>query len=243
MVKIKFLGTGTSYPTRGRVSSSCLVTVNGTRFLIDIGPSVLRRLVEYGLSVNNIDLILLTHFHVDHSGDLPAFLFACNYGIEPRMKPLKIIGGEGVRSFFRRVSLAFPWIKPKSYDLQILKVVNGKYSFCGVEIETKRTNHNRESIAIRMNMGVSVVFSGDTDYSKNLIELSRGVDLLIVECSFPERKVKGHMNLPTLKRIVEASKPKQVVITHLYPDWDEKIGEISSPYTVSYDGMEIEFNR
>ena len=239
MAKIRFLGTGTSYPTLERASSSCLVNVDKKYILIDIGPTVLRRLVEYGVSVNDVDMIILTHFHVDHSGDLPAFLFACNYGVEPRKRPLVLIGGEGINSFFRRLSLAYPWIKPKNYDLKILRLVNGTYKWKGIGIRTKRTNHNRESIGVLLKMGKSVVFSGDTDYSRNLIELSRDVDLLVVECSFPVRKVKGHLNLHVLKKIVKSAKPKDVIITHLYPEWNGVKEKETLPYKLAYDGMEI----
>lgn len=241
MVKIKFLGTGTSYPTKNRVSSSCLVIIDQKKILIDIGPSILRRLVEYNLSVNDVDAIILTHFHVDHSGDLPAFLFACNYGIQPRKSPLLLVGGDGIKSFFRKLCGAYPWIKPKTYKLDVLSLANKTHLLDGIGITTKRTNHNKESIAIRLDSKVSIVFSGDTDYSRNLIELSRGVDLLIVECSFPLRKVKGHLNIETLRKMVELAKPKDVVITHLYPEWDETQINLESPYRLSYDGMEISF--
>ncbi|MCX7858084.1 MAG: ribonuclease Z [Deltaproteobacteria bacterium] len=240
MVKIKFLGTGTSCPTLERVSSSYLLYVGEKKLLIDIGPSVLRRLIEHGLNVNEVDLIVLTHFHVDHSGDLPAFLFACNYGLEPRRRPLYLLGGDGIKQFFRNLCNCYPWIKPKHYDLQVLRVVNESYLWNEVKIITKRVNHNRESIALRLDMGVSLVFSGDTDFSRNLIELSSGVDLLVVECSFPERKVKGHLNLHTLRKMIDKAKPKQVIISHLYPEWDKRMRDSSIPCIIAYDGLEID---
>lgn len=241
MVRIKFLGTGTSYPTSKRVSSSCLIFVDEKKLLLDIGPGVLRRLTEMNIPLEEIDIVFLTHFHVDHSSDLPAFLFSSNYGMGPRKRPLFIIGGDGVKSFFSKLCKAYPWIKPKTYTLTILKLVNRSYEWNGILISTKRVNHNKESIAIRLDTSVSLVFTGDTDFSKNLIEISRGVDLLITECSFPWTKIKGHMNLETVKKVVCKAKPKEVILTHLYPEWDEIKCDKLAPFRLAEDGMEIVF--
>jgi len=100
-MNIKILGTGTSIPSLKRLSSSYLVTIGDYRILIDAGPSVVRRLLEFGFTVEDIDLIIITHFHVDHTADLSTFLFACNYGIKPRQKPLTIIGGLVSGGFLR----------------------------------------------------------------------------------------------------------------------------------------------
>lgn len=238
MIKIEFLGTGTSVPSLKRVSSSIFVTGGSVKILIDIGPSVLRRLLERKIDPHEIDIIFLTHFHVDHSGDLPAFLFSSNYGIEPRTRPLWIMGGPGIISFLKKLYSIYPWIVPKFYELQVLNILTQSAQFGGIRISSKRVNHNKESVAIRIDGVKSFVFSGDTDYSRNLIDLSSGVDLLIAECSFPTRKVKGHLNLETLKRIVSKCNPKEVIITHLYPEWDN-FDFKDLPYKVAFDGMEV----
>jgi ribonuclease BN (tRNA processing enzyme) len=86
----------------------------------------------------------------------------------------------------------------------------------------------------------AVVFSGDTDYSANLIRLARGADLLVVECSFPEQKVKGHLDLASLERIVARAKPRQVLLSHLYPAWENFRGVLHAPLLLAEDGLEIE---
>lgn len=239
-MKIKILGTGTSIPRLNRLSSSYLVITENKNILIDIGPSVVRRLLEFGYNVNDVDAVLLTHFHVDHSADLPTFLFACNYGIEPREKPLLLLGGRGLNSFFKGMAYIYPWIKPNHYKLTLKTMRNSTYFFDDILLETVSVNHNRESIAIKVTQKKSVVFSGDTSFSKNLIKLVHNSDLLITECSFPERDVKGHLNLKTLKTIVEKAKPERVILSHLYPDWDAFSGVLYEPYLIAEDGMEID---
>lgn len=238
-MKLHILGTGTAIPRIERGSSAYLVAAPGVNVLIDAGPSVVRRLLETGYEVDDIDVLVLTHFHVDHTADLSTFFFACNYGRVPRTKPLIIIGGKGIAGFYRGLQAVYPWIRPKTYDLEIKRLVNGSLKLGGITVVTAPVNHNPESIAVRLEGGRSVTFSGDTGRSPNLIRLADRTDVLVAECSFPERKVKGHLNLETLEKIVQKAKPKRVILTHLYPDWEEYRGILHAPYLLGEDGMEI----
>jgi ribonuclease BN (tRNA processing enzyme) len=208
--------------------------------LVDVGPSIVRRLLEYGFSTRDIDAIILTHFHVDHTADLSTFLFASNYDVEARTKPLTIIGGPGINDFFENLIKMYRWVTPKSYELFLREEGDCTLNLEDFVIAVTRVEHNDESIAIRIEENKSVTFSGDTDYTKNLVRLASGTDLLIAECSFPERKVDGHLNLETLQKIVDEANPKRVLISHLYPEWDDFHGVLHAPYLLGEDGMEIE---
>ncbi|MCX5812561.1 MAG: ribonuclease Z [Proteobacteria bacterium] len=238
-MKIIILGTGTSVPSLNRGSSAYLLITEGQKILVDIGPSVVRRLLEYGYIVNDIDVIMLTHFHVDHTADLSTFLFACNYGIKPRAEPLRVFGGPGIHKFYSRLLNVYPWISPKSYQITLKSIYQGQEEVNDVLVRVARVNHNKESIGISVEKGKKVVFSGDTDYSRNLMKLAYKADLLITECSFPERKVKGHINLSVLEKMVKQAQPERVIISHLYPEWDAFKGVLHSPYLLAEDGMEI----
>jgi ribonuclease BN (tRNA processing enzyme) len=239
-MKIRVLGTGTSVPSLQRCSSSYLVQTKRLNILVDIGPSIVRRLLEYGFTTRDIDAIVLTHFHVDHTADLSTFLFVSNYDVEARTKPLTIIGGPGINDFFENLIKVYRWLTPKSYELFLREEGDCTLNLEDFVISVTRVEHNDESIAIRIEEHKSVTFSGDTDYSKNLVKLASGTDLLIAECSFPERKVDGHLNLETLQKIVDEANPKRVLISHLYPEWDDFSGILHSPYLLGEDGLEIE---
>lgn len=239
-MKLLVLGTGTAIPRIERGSSAYLVTTRGANVLVDVGPAVVRRLLERGYEVDDVDVIALTHFHVDHTADLSTFFFACNYGRVPRRKPLTIIGGKGVARFYRGLRAVYPWVVPKSYDLVVVRLVNDSLKIAGLTITTAPVNHNPESIAIRIDEKRSITFSGDTDVSPNLMRLAGKTDTLVAECAFPERKVKGHLNLAVLDRIVQKAQPKRVILTHLYPDWDDWPGVLHAPYLLGEDGMEME---
>ncbi|MCX5841192.1 MAG: ribonuclease Z [Deltaproteobacteria bacterium] len=238
-MKLTILGTGTSTPSLKRGSSSYLLAARKQKILIDAGPAVARRLLECGYSVLDIDTIIITHFHVDHTADLPTFLFACNYGTEARTRPLTIIGGPGIHRFYGGFLKIYRWIAPKSYELSIVSMKRGTLQLDGITVEAYPVNHNRESIGVRVKEKKIVAFTGDTTYSKNLVKLATGADLLVAECSFPHRTMKGHMNLETLEKLTGEAKPKRVILTHLDPEWEDFKGVLHSPYLLGEDGMTI----
>jgi ribonuclease BN (tRNA processing enzyme) len=123
--------------------------------------------------------------------------------------------------------------------LVLKNILNDELQLFDILVKTVRVNHNRESIGISIKKEKRVVFSGDTDYSKNLVKLAYKANLLIAECSFPETKLKGHMNLNVLDRVIKDASPERVIISHLYPEWDAFKGVLHSPYLLAEDGMEI----
>lgn len=241
-MKLTILGTGTSTPSLKRGSASYLLTTRKHKILVDIGPAVVRRLLECGYSVTDIDVIIITHFHVDHTADLSTFLFACNYGQEARKKPLTIMGGPGIRRFYSGLRKIYRWIAPKYYRLSIVTMKRGALRLDDIAIEIFSVNHNRESIGIRVQERKAVAFTGDTAYSKSLIKLAAGADLLVAECSFPFRVMKGHMNLDAIERLTGEAKPKRVILTHLDPEWDDFKGVLHAPYLLGEDGMTVSFH-
>jgi ribonuclease BN (tRNA processing enzyme) len=61
----------------GRAGSSYIVLVDGTpRILLDAGPGAFVRIGELHIDLQQVDIVLLTHLHIDHSGDLAAFFNA-----------------------------------------------------------------------------------------------------------------------------------------------------------------------
>jgi ribonuclease BN (tRNA processing enzyme) len=208
--------------------------------LVDVGPSVVRRLLEYGVTTRDIDVIILTHFHVDHTADFSTFLFASNYDVEARRKGLSVVGGVGLHGFYKGLLAVYPWLLPKSYEVSFHEMPKGTLQKSGLTISTAPMEHNNESIGARIDENKSVTFSGDTDYTLSLIELAKETDLFVVECSFPEKKVSGHLNLAAVQKVVDQSRPVRVILSHLYPEWDDFKGVLDAPYLLGEDGVEIE---
>jgi ribonuclease BN (tRNA processing enzyme) len=94
--------------------------------------------------------------------------------------------------------------------------------------------------------GKTIAYSGDTDYCTNLIELARGVDLLILECSFPDdRKVEGHLTPSLAGRVAQEAECKRLLLTHFYPPCDDHdiVGIVKNQYAgeviLAEDLMEV----
>lgn len=241
LMKLRFLGTGTATPMLQRLSSSYLLSTSWGNILIDAGPSVVRRLLEFGIVTEEIDMIILTHFHPDHAADLATFLFTCNYGEPKRTKELALVGGRGLELFFKRLCVVYPSIKPKGYSLNMRSMARDEWRLNDVvTIETLPMKHRKESIGVKVTGAKTIAFTGDSDYSVNLVSLARGVDLLVSECSLPDLKMNGHLNLATLEKVVRKARPAQVILSHLYPEWERFRGVLHAPFLLAEDGLEVD---
>ena len=97
-VAVQVLGSGGPELQDKRASSSYLVWQDGqARVLVDAGGGSALRFGESGAKMSQLDVILFTHFHVDHSADFPALIFSSWF--EGRDRPLPVYGPAGDRAF------------------------------------------------------------------------------------------------------------------------------------------------
>lgn len=251
--EVTILGTGTCVPSLARSSAAALVRIGGARILLDVGPGTLHRLVAAGETVFTVSHLLLTHFHPDHSSDLPGFLFANKYpDADRRQEPLRLIGGRGLARFFQALTGAWGhWIQLSGDRFALIELATDgldHYSEAGFSLLSRPVAHNPESLAYRITDadGASVVYSGDTDECEDLVDLSAGADLLICESALPDAlKVPGHLTPSLAGRIAARAGVGHLVLTHLYPPCDavdiaaECRRTWSGPLTVARDLMRI----
>lgn len=176
----------------------------------------------------NLDAIWISHFHLDHCGGLAPFLFGTKYAptTQARTKPMRIYGPPGLSKLIRTFDSAYDYgLLEQPFPTEVVEVESGKEFEIleGVRAKTFSTPHTDESCAIRItDVSGSIAFSADTGYSTNLGVFARGVDSLLIECSFVANKpVQIHLNLADIEQIAKFAKPKLIVLTHLYPEWDE----------------------
>ncbi len=224
MAELIILGSGTGIPSLRRASPGLVLMSENSRVLVDSGPGTLRRMLEVGITYRDIDLLLYTHTHPDHISELVPILFACRYGDLPRQKDLVGLGGPGFKDYFDALKkLYWPWIEPPSYHLAIKETSQTPFLFDKLKIFSKPMTHMPESVGYRIEFedGRSLVISGDTDYCRNIIDLAFEVDLLVIECSFPDgNKIEGHLTPALAGRVGAESRCKKLLLTHLYPICD-----------------------
>ena len=227
-MKVTILGTGTATPLLRRNAAGLVVDAAGSLILVDIGPGTLRRMCEAEVDLKAIDVILITHFHPDHVSDLVPFLFASNYAYGPfRKEPFVLIGPSGLEQFYEAlVNIYGEWIVPFG-DRLIKREMDAqapdKFVSGDLVIRSAPSAHSPPAVSYRLEVeGSSLTVSGDTDVSENLVELARGTNLLICECSMPENlKIPGHLVPSEAGVTAERAGVKKLVLTHFYPPCDE----------------------
>lgn len=242
MINLTVLGSGTCVPSLKRSSCSVLIEIDGVKLLIDSGAGTIRRLLEARASIFDISYIFYSHFHPDHSGELASFLFSTKYPEEStRLAPLNILAARGFKAFYERLKTAYGnWIELRPHLLKIFELNNKEpdlEQFEVFNVSSVPVEHNEESLAFRITdkRGVSVVYSGDTDYSENLVKLSDNADLLICESAMPDNlKVKGHLTPSLAGEIARQANVKKLILTHFYPQCDDY--DVKSQCRKTYQG-------
>ena len=102
-MEITILGSGTAVPDKERGSPGIAVRSDDTLLLMDLGAGTLYRAVRFGVDVNRVDAVLLSHLHPDHTGDLVPLLFAFLSPEWSRDETLTIFGPAGLQEFFRNL--------------------------------------------------------------------------------------------------------------------------------------------
>ena len=95
-MQLRFVGCGDALGSGGRFNTCFHVTGASVNFLIDCGASSLPALKRLGIARDDIDLILITHFHGDHFGGLPFLLLDAQF--TRRTRPLVIAGPDGIET-------------------------------------------------------------------------------------------------------------------------------------------------
>jgi ribonuclease BN (tRNA processing enzyme) len=225
-MKIIILGSGTSIPLYYRASPSLALIIDDDLILFDIGPGSIRQLTRAGLSHEKIARIFLTHFHPDHTADLVHFIFTTRHApILKNRGPFVITGAHGLKKFMSLLQEAYGhWLTLPSEimrieELDLRETVQRDYD--SFRIITRPTMHTPNSLGYRVESrtGKSFIYSGDTAFCDEIVDLAKGADLLILECSFPEgEEVEGHLTPSQAGRIATLAGVNQLLLTHFYPE-------------------------
>ena len=216
-------------PHPERAAPSHWLETSKASLLLDISADAPHRMAQERLDWPNLDSIWISHFHVDHMGGLAPFLFGSRWApqIQSRTKPLRIFGPNGLRRIIQAINDSNDYkLFQQAFPVEIVEV-GPRTNFeiiPGVAANTFSTPHTEESLALRLKAEDSklFVYTSDTGFSEDLIPFAKGVDLLLMECSFRRNKpVKKHLELVEAMSLTRACAPKRLVLTHLYQEWDE----------------------
>ena len=222
---ITLLGTGTGVPSPRRNPPSILVRFKDKAAIFDSGPGTLKKLLKFDINCLNLDFIFYTHLHLDHVSEFAAILFAAKIPPDVRKKPLYVYGPTGLKDYYKKIGdLYNETIYTDLYKVNLEEIENKEINIDGFNIATKTLKHHGGSMGYRILTpgGKKIVYSGDTDYCKEIVELSKDADLLILECAFPdEMYMKGHLTPKLAGRIACEANVKKLVLVHMYPVCDK----------------------
>lgn len=198
--RLVLLGTGTPNADPERSGPASAIVVNGTPYLVDFGPGVVRRAAAAhsagteGLAVERLEYAFLTHLHSDHSLGLADLLFTP--WVLGRAVPLKVFGPPGVGAMSRHVAAAYQadvdirlnGLEPANtggWRVDATEVRPGLvYADENVRVTAFAVQHGSWSQAYgyRFDMAdKSIVFSGDARPSESIVAACDGCDILVHE--------------------------------------------------------------
>lgn len=244
---LKILGSGTCVISLKRSSPANYLKIGEKEILIDCGPGTLTQLEKAGVSYKDIDMVFITHYHIDHISDLDALIWVYKWEGLNRNKDLFVIGPVGFKRFYETYIKPLVWATPAESFNVVVKEISDKIEFEDFTVECCKTEHTDESIAYKFTeKDKSLVISGDTDFSENLVEFVKGSKVLMLECSFENSmKVDGHLTSKECGEIAKNAEAEKLILTHLYPASPEIIRlneakEIFDNTILAEDLMEIE---
>jgi ribonuclease BN (tRNA processing enzyme) len=241
-MRLQVIGCGDAFGSGGRFNTCFHVHGAAGNFLIDCGASSLVAMKRLGIDRNAIDLILLTHFHLDHFGGVPFFVLDAQL-VAKRTRPLTIAGPPGLPGWYDRLFAAtFPGERKLPFELNLRQLTIGAQNRFGeLAITPFHVRHDDKAgpcLAHRIELeGKVICYSGDTEWTDSLVEAARGADLFVCECYMFEKVVPAHLSLSTLREKLPAIGAARVILTHMSDDMLSRLPRIE--FETADDGKVI----
>jgi ribonuclease BN (tRNA processing enzyme) len=210
--KITTIGWWGAYPSAGEATSGYLLQSEDLNILIDCGSGVLSYLQNY-IKLQNLDAVLLSHYHWDHVADIGCLQYAARILMDlgKRKKPLEIYGHAEDDNFsglsYLQYSRGFA-IEPRT-----------ALEFGALRITFSRNIHPDPCFSIRIEReGRCMVYIADTAWNDDLIRIAQNADLLLCESSLYDEyrgRIPGHLTSGEAGEIAIRAGVKHLVLTHL----------------------------
>jgi ribonuclease BN (tRNA processing enzyme) len=211
MSGITLLGTGTCEIQSDRRASSVLIQLDGMPMLFDCGHGVVQRLLEVGIQHNELNHIVVSHFHPDHVSDLVPFLHAGAWSRRnPRTTDLYIYGPPGVQLLIDGFMNIFgeSALRQPAFDILVYEVAGGRFSIDSCDFDfislPPANNHGLRFVWRDRQYAIT----GDSNFHEKEIAFLNHVDLAIID--------SGHLEDDEIVQLAAASQAKTIVCSHLY---------------------------
>ena len=249
-MKIRVLGSGGSFGSplawgrngnidihnlnNFRTRSSILIDINNTNILIDTSPDLRQQL--YSAKCTNIDAVLFTHIHSDHTSGLPD------------MRAISLINDKIIPAYMSKdmkdkilSHYKFIFKGDKDYrPFMEVRDIQNKFFINNIEIQTFKHNHG--SIDVQTYRIGKFAYSTDLkNFYKNDIDNLQDLDLWVVGLLRSDPH-PSHAGFEQILDYIKYIKPKKTIFTHMTALLDEEklISKCPKNVLPAFDGMEIE---
>jgi len=240
-IELTCLGTSDAFGSLGRHNAGYLLDTRDAQILVDAGPSVLVAMKALGRIPNAVDAIVVSHLHGDHFAGIPFLLL--DYTYESRRKrPLQIIGPPGIEE---RVHILYRTLyserhgEDMPFPVSFVEMRHGSaFEVADARIESFRVPHQETEISLGHRIsagGVSLVYSGDTPWTDDLLRQSSDADLFLCECSTFDTDIPRHVRYLDLEQNRERLECKELMLIHLGREVRARSREIEIP--LADDGL------
>jgi ribonuclease BN (tRNA processing enzyme) len=240
-MKLTVVGCSPAWPNAGSPHSGYLVEGSGS-LLLDCGPGVLSRLREHGNGWPEVDAIAITHWHLDHWGDLVPWVWGSMFGLGRGKEPEVWVPPGGI-SRLRDFGAEFGTETMFDSTFPLAEYTEGTpfTTAAGLEVTATRVPHYKmEAYAFRVTDGErSVAYSGDSGPADELAAMAREADLFLCEATLGEAsedgEPRGHLSAEEAVQAFVASGAKRLLVTHRPLE-----RPLADDLELAYDGLELE---
>ncbi len=240
-MKLIVVGCSPAWPNPGGAQSGYLVEDGGTRVLLDCGPGVLAKLRERE-GWPQVDAIAITHFHLDHWGDLVPWVWGAQFGPAHDLERPQLWLPPGGRAILAELGGRLG--RPDMFEAAFVvsEYERGRpFSVDEVEVTALKVLHyDLDAYGFRVSgNGTVLAYSGDSGPSDALAELARDADLFVCEATLeapnPEGGTRGHLAADEADDAFQLAGAKRLLLTHRPSE-----RELDPRFEQVHDGYELE---
>jgi ribonuclease BN (tRNA processing enzyme) len=241
-MRLTVVGCSPAWPNPGGAHSGYLVEGTG-ELLLDCGPGVLAKLRERSGGWPQVDAIVVTHWHLDHWGDLVPWVWGTMFGLGREIAPPELWvppGGAGELAYFG-TRFGTETMFEDTFRIREYADREPFATAAGLKVTPVRVPHyTLETYALRVTNGLrTLAYSGDSAPSEHLAEVARDADLFLCEATLVngtlEHDLRGHLSADEALAAFRASRAKRLLLTH-------RPGELETPLDVELarDGLTLD---